>query len=311
MKKLYTLGIIACMMLFASSIRVQAQQKIDTLNNTWYLNKQSAIEAATSQKKQIFVCWGRTTCWYTSNVRQLLGTGELKHLVDSAYILWFVNGDLYSLFGNETGEYFLPELRGSSGIINLPVLCLVNPNDVHKSYGFSTGSRSQSQLMDVLDNGIIVKGNSEEGDGGDDGTIDDGNGEDGDGGDDGNIDEGNDDGNGGDDGNIDEGNDDGNGGDDGNIDEGNDDGNGGDDGDKVANEIIRASNAEAYISLNKLIIDNTAENETVSVYSITGSLIDRFSKTGQNVSRITTNYPPGILIISGSSGWTKKVIKTK
>ena len=62
-----------------------------------------------------------------------------------------------------------------------------------------------------------------------------------------------------------------------------------------------------YISGNNLVIKNESEDEIISVYSITGSLTDRFRKTGYDIMRDLSGYSKGIFIVSGSSGWTQKV----
>ncbi|MDR0836542.1 MAG: hypothetical protein LBN11_08205, partial [Tannerella sp.] len=106
MKNLY-ISLIVCFVCVASNFSASAQKTVFHENNIWYLDKQTAIDSAYSQNKQIFVCYGRDICGYTTNVRHLLGYDErLKPLVDSAYILWYVNADLVYYTWTDTGEYF-------------------------------------------------------------------------------------------------------------------------------------------------------------------------------------------------------------
>ncbi len=81
----------------------------------------------------------------------------------------------------------------------------------------------------------------------------------------------------------------------------------------VANDHIDGSEKShnAYISHNNLIV-NSAADEDISVYAITGSLIDRFRKAAyHSVARDASSYPAGILLVTGSSGWTRKVVLMK
>ena len=62
-----------------------------------------------------------------------------------------------------------------------------------------------------------------------------------------------------------------------------------------------------YYSGNNIILQGGFENESISIYSVTGSLIDRFNKTGDNFSHNASTYPKGVLIVKGESGWVRKV----
>jgi hypothetical protein len=231
MKKLYV-SIIACIVTFVASFNANSQKSEFYENNTWYLDKQTAIDSALSQDKQMFVCYGRETCGYTTNVRKLLGTENIKQLVDDNYVLWFVDGDIFNLFGIETGEYFYNALKNES-LIYLPVICLVNKYNIHYSYGVSTGPKDSNELISLLSQ-------------------------------------------------------------------------------YVANDKVTAitSDIKVYVSEKELVVNGGNANEAVSVYSITGSLVDKFKKNGY-IARDASSYPSGILIVSGSSGWTKKVINKK
>jgi hypothetical protein len=78
---------------------------------------------------------------------------------------------------------------------------------------------------------------------------------------------------------------------------------------KVTNNIKGGTNV--FVSSNRLVVNTANANETISVYSLVGSLVDKFQKTEQNLSRDASSYPSGILIVSSSSGWTKKIINRK
>ena len=63
-----------------------------------------------------------------------------------------------------------------------------------------------------------------------------------------------------------------------------------------------------YVSGNDIVIQSDFEDEVVSVYSVTGLLIERFNKTGYSFSRGLSVYPKGVLIVTGESGWVRKIV---
>ncbi|MDR1116566.1 MAG: thioredoxin family protein [Tannerella sp.] len=67
----------------------------------------------------------------------------------------------------------------------------------------------------------------------------------------------------------------------------------------------------AYVSQNNLVVEGDAANEEISVYAVTGSLVDRFRRTEQRLTHDASSYPSGILVVTGSSGWTRKVAVRK
>ena len=67
-------------------------------------------------------------------------------------------------------------------------------------------------------------------------------------------------------------------------------------------------NVSVYVSGNDVVIQSDYKNEIVSVYSVTGSLIDQFNKTEYRFSRGLSSYPKGMLIATGKSGWVRKII---
>ena len=81
--------------------------------------------------------------------------------------------------------------------------------------------------------------------------------------------------------------------------------------DHVGNDIINNSNdsgVKISVADNNITIKSKPLAEIISVYALTGSLVDRFHKTEYEITRDLSNYPKGILIVAGSSGWSQKVV---
>jgi len=79
----------------------------------------------------------------------------------------------------------------------------------------------------------------------------------------------------------------------------------------VSNEYISGKNnvsGSAYVSGHNLIIKSESVDEIISVYFITGSLVDSFHKMEYEVMRDLTIYQKGIIIVVGSSGWMQKIV---
>jgi len=77
----------------------------------------------------------------------------------------------------------------------------------------------------------------------------------------------------------------------------------------VSNDIITESiPVSIYTNDNSLIIENSIENETISIYTLNGSIVEKFTKTELSIVRSVSGYPKGILFITSSSGWTQKVV---
>ena len=79
----------------------------------------------------------------------------------------------------------------------------------------------------------------------------------------------------------------------------------------VGNDIIyngNDSDVKIFVVGNNIIIKSKPLAETVSVYTLTGSLVDRFHKTEYEITRDLSMYPKGLLIFAGSSGWSQKVV---
>jgi hypothetical protein len=236
MNKLYVL-ITACLVAFVSNFNTKAQESDFTniYGNIWYLNKQAAIDAATLQNKQILICYGQATCTYTNEVRQLLGTGQFKQLIEEGYILWYVNGT--GLLGKDVKEYFEEAAGGVLATLNTPALCITDKwTNFHTSKGVCFRPENE-QLLKTL---TLFSS-------------------------------------------------------------------------PVANDKVAPVTTEAkvYFSGKRLVVNSRNANETISVYSMVGSLVDRFQKTEPSVTRDASSYPSGIFIVTSTSGWTKKVINRK
>ncbi|MDR0394455.1 MAG: thioredoxin family protein [Tannerella sp.] len=78
----------------------------------------------------------------------------------------------------------------------------------------------------------------------------------------------------------------------------------------VANDYVEGASGshDAYVYQNNLMV-KSAVNEEIKVYAVTGSLVDGFQKTAYSITRDASSYPTGILIVAGSSGWVRKVLK--
>ena len=77
----------------------------------------------------------------------------------------------------------------------------------------------------------------------------------------------------------------------------------------VPNENINLSDNKVILNDNTLFISNSTDNETISVYSITGQKIDVIQKSEQSISVNASSFPNGFLIIHSSKGWSAKVVK--
>ena len=78
----------------------------------------------------------------------------------------------------------------------------------------------------------------------------------------------------------------------------------------VSNDIIYSDNvsdAIIYVADNNLTIKSKSADEIVSVFALAGSIVDRFHKTEYDITRDLSKYPKGILVVTGSSGWSKKI----
>lgn len=65
---------------------------------------------------------------------------------------------------------------------------------------------------------------------------------------------------------------------------------------------------KVYASGNELVVKNGIPGEIISVFTPAASLVDRFKVTDDDMVRDLSKYPEGIFIISGSSGWVRKIV---
>ena len=76
----------------------------------------------------------------------------------------------------------------------------------------------------------------------------------------------------------------------------------------TATESILATSPKAYIADNRLALSNTTTDETISIYTINGQLVDSFVKKEYSITKSTSSLPKGILIIKSSEKWTVKIV---
>ena len=75
----------------------------------------------------------------------------------------------------------------------------------------------------------------------------------------------------------------------------------------VSNGII-ASKPKVTVRGNTLHISNQIHNEHIQVFTLTGQRIASIRKNTDIITVDTSNFPKGVLIVSGSSGWTDKIM---
>ena len=66
---------------------------------------------------------------------------------------------------------------------------------------------------------------------------------------------------------------------------------------------------KVYVAGNNIVIKSNKADEVISVFTITGTLIDRFAKSEYYMTRDISKYSKGILLVCSSSGWSQKIIK--
>ena len=76
----------------------------------------------------------------------------------------------------------------------------------------------------------------------------------------------------------------------------------------TANENITTIFNEVYVVDNELVVSNINVNETISIYTISGQMIDSFVKRDNIITRNIRSYPKGILLVCSSQRWTVKVV---
>ena len=77
----------------------------------------------------------------------------------------------------------------------------------------------------------------------------------------------------------------------------------------TANENVIEPFSKVYIVNNVLTISNEIVNEIISIYTISGQMLDSFDKKDNTMfTRNVGIYPKGILLVCSSNGWYVKVI---
>lgn len=77
----------------------------------------------------------------------------------------------------------------------------------------------------------------------------------------------------------------------------------------VGNEpVVHSEKVGVYVYENRLTVKNEVAREVVRIYTVTGALVDSFLKTTYEIDRNTLAYPIGMLVVTGSSGWTRKIV---
>jgi hypothetical protein len=78
----------------------------------------------------------------------------------------------------------------------------------------------------------------------------------------------------------------------------------------TANETVESPEAEVYCYSGRLTV-NTPVAEQVYLYSISGGLLFSTSKEAGHATFDLGGLPKGVLIVKGSSGWTKKIVNSQ
>lgn len=78
----------------------------------------------------------------------------------------------------------------------------------------------------------------------------------------------------------------------------------------VDNEQILRDDESIYVyaSGEKLIIKNEIQKEVIHLYTISGALVDCFSKIEYEITKDISGYSKGIYLVTSTSGWTRKVV---
>ena len=77
----------------------------------------------------------------------------------------------------------------------------------------------------------------------------------------------------------------------------------------VSNETVATGNDyKVTVSGNVLQISNPVMNEQIRVFSLTGQQIASVRKNGHTVTVDASHFPKGVVIVSGSSGWSSKLL---
>ena len=75
----------------------------------------------------------------------------------------------------------------------------------------------------------------------------------------------------------------------------------------VSNEFVASAN-KVTVTGNYIQISNRIRNEQIRVFTLTGQQIASIGKNDYTVTIDASNFPEGVLIVSGSSGWSSKIL---
>jgi Leucine-rich repeat (LRR) protein len=72
--------------------------------------------------------------------------------------------------------------------------------------------------------------------------------------------------------------------------------------------VTASADISVYVNVNRLYV-SSPENEQITIYSLSGNMIYQSQKAAGKTSFDISSLSKGVLIVRGSSGWEKKVVK--
>ena len=75
----------------------------------------------------------------------------------------------------------------------------------------------------------------------------------------------------------------------------------------VSNETVDSGNKVTVLE-NVIQISNQVKNEQIRIFSLTGQQVASIRKNESTVTIDTSHFPKGVVIVSGSSGWNRKLL---
>jgi hypothetical protein len=77
----------------------------------------------------------------------------------------------------------------------------------------------------------------------------------------------------------------------------------------VSNDYVTETEipVNVYVSGDKLVIKNEVPDEIIRIFGINGSLMQQFHKTEYHAVCSVSFYPEGVFIVTGTSGWMRKI----
>jgi len=109
----------------------------------WYRTKAEAVAAAKASSKLIFLVNGRDTCPNTMYVKNTAcETASLKKLLLSDFVVWYNDCDARY---EDVWQY-----RSDLGTITLPLVCILDPNNMNKYLARHTGFAMASEIETLI-----------------------------------------------------------------------------------------------------------------------------------------------------------------